>query len=92
MDTQALHVALQQSFSADASLRDPAEKAIKDLKYVKGAPCMLLQVAAEKQVSDTILEHTSMLFIYNCTQRDSYTECVIFSKNLHRFNIIFAYK
>ena len=50
MDTEALHVALQQSFSPDASLRDPAEKAIKNLKNVKGSTASLLRVAAEKQV------------------------------------------
>ncbi len=53
MDTEALHVALQQSFSPDANLRDPAEKAIKSLKNVKGATVMLLQVVAEKQVTST---------------------------------------
>ena len=51
MNVEALHVALQQSFHPDASIRDPAEKAIKNLKYVKQSTVMLLQVAAEKQVS-----------------------------------------
>ena len=55
MDTEALHVALQQSFSPDANLRDPAEKAIKSLKNVKGATVMLLQVVAEKQVTYIIM-------------------------------------
>lgn len=50
MDVEALHVALQQSFHPDASIRDPAEKLIKGLKYVHNATVMLLQVAAEKQV------------------------------------------
>ena len=50
MDTEALHIALQQSFSADANLRDPAEKIIKNLRHVQGATTMLLQVTAEKQV------------------------------------------
>eukprot|EP00559_Dactyliosolen_fragilissimus_P005157 CAMPEP_0184857384 /NCGR_PEP_ID=MMETSP0580-20130426/2545_1 /TAXON_ID=1118495 /ORGANISM="Dactyliosolen fragilissimus" /LENGTH=1039 /DNA_ID=CAMNT_0027352953 /DNA_START=55 /DNA_END=3174 /DNA_ORIENTATION=+ len=50
MNTESLHVILQQSFSPDAKLRDPAEKTIKNLKHVKSATIMLLQVAAEKQV------------------------------------------
>ena len=50
MNTEDLHVALQQSFSPDANLRDPAEKLIKGLKYVGGASLMLVQIAAEKQV------------------------------------------
>ena len=50
MNTEDLHVALQQSFSPDANLRDPAEKMIKSLKYVDGATSMLLQIAAEKKV------------------------------------------
>lgn len=53
MNTEALHVVLQQSFSPDAALRDPAERTIANLKNVKGASVMLLQVAAEKQVLDT---------------------------------------
>jgi len=50
MNTEDLHVALQQSFSPDSNLRDPAEKLIKNLKYVQGSAVMLLQIAAEKQV------------------------------------------
>jgi hypothetical protein len=50
MDTEALHVALQQSFSPDARLRDPAEELIKNLRHIRGATSMLLQVTAEKQV------------------------------------------
>lgn len=50
MNTEALHVVLQQSFSPDASLRDPAEKTIANLKNIPGAAGMLLQVASEKQV------------------------------------------
>lgn len=50
MNTEALHIVLQQSFSPDAALRDPAERTIANLKNVKGASVMLLQVAAEKQV------------------------------------------
>jgi hypothetical protein len=50
MNVEALHVTLQQSFSADASLRTPAEANIKNLKHVAGAAPMLLQVTAEKQV------------------------------------------
>lgn len=47
---EALHVALQQSFSPDASVRDPAEAAIKNLKFVPGATQMLLHITEEKQV------------------------------------------
>jgi len=50
MNTEALHITLQQSFSPDANLRRPAESAIKNLKHVAGATTMLLQVVAEKQV------------------------------------------
>ena len=50
MDVEQLHVVLQQSFSPDANLRGPAEETIRNLKHVKGATTLLLQVAAEKQV------------------------------------------
>ena len=50
MNTENLHIVLQQSFSPDVNLRGPAEKAIKSLKHVEGATLMLLQIAAEKQV------------------------------------------
>jgi hypothetical protein len=50
MSVEALHITLQQSFSPDASLRDPAEHQIRNLKHVKGSTVLLLQVAAEKQV------------------------------------------
>ena len=51
MNAEQLHVVLQQSFSPDAALRGPAEETIRNLKHLKGATIMLLQVAAEKQVS-----------------------------------------
>lgn len=54
MSVESLHIALQQSFSPDASLRDPAEEKMKNLKYVNGATTMLLQVAAEKQVQKEV--------------------------------------
>jgi hypothetical protein len=50
---EALHVALQQSFSPDRSIRDPAEASIKQLKFVPGATQMLLHITEEKQVRDT---------------------------------------
>ena len=53
MDVEALHLTLQQSFSPDAGLRDPAEATIRNLKHVKGATVMLLRVSAEKQVRMT---------------------------------------
>lgn len=52
MNTEALHLMLQQSFSPDASLRDPAERTIRNLKNIEGASVMLLQVAAEGQVKN----------------------------------------
>jgi hypothetical protein len=51
MDVEKLHVVLQQSFSADANLRVPAEETVRNLKHSKGATTLLLQVASEKQVS-----------------------------------------
>lgn len=50
MDVEQLHVVLQQSFSPDVNLRGPAEETIRNLKHVKGATALLLQVAAERQV------------------------------------------
>ena len=50
MDVEQLHIVLQQSFSPDSNLRVPAEETIRNLKHIKGATIMLLQVAAEKQV------------------------------------------
>jgi hypothetical protein len=55
MDVEQLHVILQQSFSADASIRKPAEEQIKNLKNLSGSVVLLLQVAAEKQVSLSFL-------------------------------------
>ena len=51
MDVEQLHVVLQQSFSPDSNLRVPAEATIRNLKRIKGSTVLLLQVAAEKQVS-----------------------------------------
>ena len=51
MEVEQLHVVLQQSFSPDANLRVPAEATIRNLKHIKGSTVLLLQVAAEKQVS-----------------------------------------
>lgn len=50
MNTEALHLALQQSFSPDATLRHSSEETIKHLKFLLGAPKMLLEIASEKQV------------------------------------------
>jgi hypothetical protein len=52
MNTEALHVALQQSFSADGNIRKPAEEIIKNLKNIPGASQMLLEIASEKQVGN----------------------------------------
>jgi hypothetical protein len=54
---EALHVALQQSFSPDASVRDPAEAVIKNLKNVPGATQMLLHITEEKQVSFNMFQY-----------------------------------
>ena len=51
MDVEQLHVVLQQSFSPDSNLRVPAEATIRNLKHTKGSTVLLLQIAAEKQVS-----------------------------------------
>ena len=51
MNTENLHISLQQSFSADANLRLPAEQIIKNLKHVSGSTKMLLEIATEKQVN-----------------------------------------
>ena len=50
MDVEQLHVVLQQSFSADAAVRKPAEETIRNLKNLPGAVQLLLQVGKEKQV------------------------------------------
>lgn len=55
MDVEQLHVVLQQSFSADAAVRKPAEETIRNLKNLPGSVVLLLQVAAEKQVSSAYL-------------------------------------
>ena len=49
---EALHVSLQQSFSPDSGVREPAEASIKHLKFVPGATQMLLHITEEKQVRD----------------------------------------
>jgi len=59
MDTEALHVALQQSFCPDASLRLPAEQTIKNLKQIPGAVKMLLEIATEKQVNTYYFDRSS---------------------------------
>lgn len=55
MNTEQLHVALQQSFSPDANLRLPAEETIKNLKHIPGASKMLLEIASERQVRQYLL-------------------------------------
>lgn len=49
-------MALQQSFSPDQNVRDPAEATIKNLKFVPGATQMLLHITEEKQVCRLRLE------------------------------------
>ncbi|KAL7574621.1 hypothetical protein ACA910_002972 [Epithemia clementina (nom. ined.)] len=50
MNVEELHLVLQQSFSADAAVRNPAETTIRNLKYIPGAVPALLRVASELQV------------------------------------------
>lgn len=59
MDVEQLHVVLQQSFSPDSNLRVPAEATIRNLKHIKGSTVLLLQVAAEKQVSIFLFDQPS---------------------------------
>lgn len=90
MDTEALHVALQQSFSPDANLRDPAEKAIKSLKNVKGATVMLLQVVAEKQVTST---NNNVFFLkMACLGQFEYHILLSCKIILHHHNIRYQYR
>ena len=63
MNTEALHIALQQSFSADGNIRQPAEEIIKNLKNIPGAPQMLLEIASEKQVCSMHFHYDNSLFI-----------------------------
>jgi hypothetical protein len=60
MDVEQLHIVLQQSFSADAAIRNPAEATIKNLKNLAGAVVLLLQVAAEKQVRYVTLRYVTL--------------------------------
>lgn len=50
MNVEELHLVLQQSFSPDAAIRNPAETAIRNLKHIPGAVPALLRVASEIQV------------------------------------------
>jgi len=77
MDTEALHVALQQSFSPDSNLRGPAEKTIKNLKHVKGSTSMLLRVAAEKQVQFEVRQAAAIQLKNIC--RECWVERVSFT-------------
>jgi len=70
MDVEQLHVVLQQSFSPDSNLRVPAEATIRNLKHVKGSTVLLLQVAAEKQVS---------LMYRSVFSEEQWMGCVLFS-------------
>jgi importin-7 len=54
MDVEQLYQVLQQSFSPDANVRNPATETIKNLKTLKGATLMLLHVVAEKQARVTL--------------------------------------
>jgi hypothetical protein len=73
MDVEQLHIVLQQSFSADAAVRNPAELIIKNLKNLPGAVVLLLQVAAEKQVrksnrySSTVIKYRPLWQCSHCS-------------------------
>lgn len=53
---EALHLALQQSFSPEKGIRDAAEASIKHLKFVPGSTQMLLAITDEKQVRKNMNE------------------------------------
>mmetsp|Transcript_2586 Transcript_2586/g.5551 ORF Transcript_2586/g.5551 Transcript_2586/m.5551 type:complete len:1070 (-) Transcript_2586:974-4183(-) len=57
---EALHVALQQSFSPDSSVRDPAEASIKHLKFIPGATQMLLAITGEQLVQYEVRQAASI--------------------------------
>lgn len=76
MNTEALHVALQQSFSADGNVRKPAEEIIKNLKNIPGASQMLLEIASEKQVQYEVRQAASIQLKNIC--RECWTERVSF--------------
>jgi len=71
MDVEQLHVVLQQSFSAEAAVRKPAEETIRNLKNLPGAVQMLLQVAAEKQV------RFMLLFVPNLQQQGAFSALLV---------------
>ena len=67
MDVEQLHIVLQQSFSPDANLRVPAEETVRNLKHVKGSTTLLLQVAAEAQVSVILHFPDAMMLELECS-------------------------
>jgi len=73
---EQLHVALQQSFSPDASVRDPAEKSIKQLKYVPGSTQMLLHICGEQQVQKEVRQAAAIQLKNIC--RECWVERVSF--------------
>mmetsp|Transcript_108 Transcript_108/g.167 ORF Transcript_108/g.167 Transcript_108/m.167 type:complete len:1061 (-) Transcript_108:259-3441(-) len=77
MNVEALHVALQQSFSPDGNLRSAAEEQIRNLKHVDGATTMLLQVAAEKQVQFEVRQAAAIQLKNVC--RECWVERVAFT-------------
>ena len=59
---EQLHLALQQSFSPDGNVRDPAEASIKQLKFVPKATAMLLHITEERQVRNLL--HINFIDLY----------------------------
>jgi len=77
MNVEALHVALQQSFSPDGSIRDPAEEIVKNLKYVNGSTGLLIQIASEKQVQYEVRQAACIQIKNIC--RECWAERISFS-------------
>ena len=78
LDVERLHVVLQQSFSPDANLRNPAETTIRNLKHLKGSTVLLLQIAAEKQVSEVFVG--SIRLIHSDRRKDWMDDCILMNK------------
>jgi len=70
-------VALQQSFSPDQNVRDPAEATIKNLKFIPGATQMLLHITEEKQVQYEVRQAAAIQLKNIC--RECWVERVSFS-------------
>ena len=63
---EALHLALQQSFSPEKGIRDAAEASIKHLKFVPGSTQMLLAITEEKQVRKKNMNERVLHMVHIC--------------------------